>query len=285
MHSAWIAILLGLSVARVAAASPQTDIEARVQDAVAHIEDEDKFDKNFGPGAVLIGEHGTIHGDYTISGKAWPMVFGAGLAPSDVTKKLGKVTVVVDPKAATGWFQAPLDVTIAGAKAEHRAMHVSGFAQAKQGVWTLQILQMTIAVADKNLADIPVLVAQPPGKPDTDTTLGKAVASWFLTSSLAKHAASGDVLAGGTAPAELQLGAAARKMAATWDGLKLLPAEVHATDGSIVASAILWLKIPPKKGVDQGYIQLQVTVYPVKERGDWRWKSLQFVATEFPSRD
>jgi len=66
------------------------------------------------------------------------------------------------------------------------------------------VLDAELAIPDSELAKHPVLAGRPAMTPATPTTkLGKAIISWFKDRSLARHAASGVVLAGGSAPQEL----------------------------------------------------------------------------------
>lgn len=274
-----------------AAASPGSDVEALVQTTIDHVADASSA-ASFTKGATVIGIHanvfeldtGKITGgehddmpiDFASHGKLWPMLFGKE-APAG-TRKLGKVTVVVDATAHTAWFAAPL------ALPGKRTMHVSGVALLEGDRWLLRVLEAALAVPDSELAKHPVLAPRiAMGWAATTTKLGKAIVSWFKGRSLAKHAASGVVLAGGSAPQELASGAAAIKLASTFDHIELLPIDLDAADTAPVAIGTAWL--PISKEERDGVIQFGFTVYAVQEKGEWRWRSIQFAADQVPARE
>jgi hypothetical protein len=274
-----------------AAASPEGDVEALVRTTVDHAGDTSSatsFTKDatvigihanvfeFDSGKITGGEHDETPIDFASHGKLWPMLFGKE-APAG-TRKLGKVTVAVDATAHTAWFAAPL------ALPGKRTMHVSGVALLQGDRWLLRVLDAELAIPDSELAKHPVLApriamnaAAPP------TKLGKAIVSWFKNHSLAKHAASGVVLAGGSAPQELASGAAAIKFAGTLDRIDLIPIAVDAADTAPVAIGTAWLAI--SKHERDGVIQFGFAVYAVQEKGEWKWKSIQFADDQVPERD
>jgi hypothetical protein len=290
MRSSLICVAIA-AAATPAAASPSSDVEAIVRTTVDHAADASSA-ASFTKGATVIGIHAnvfdfdssTITGgehdeaplDFASHGKLWPMLFGKE-APAG-TRKLGKVTVVVDPTAHTAWFAAPLELP------GKRTMHVSGVALVQGNRWLLRVLDAELAIPDSELAKHPVLAPRIAMTPVAPTTkLGKAIVSWFKDHSLAKHAASGVVLAGGSAPQELASGADAIKLAVTLDHIDLIPIAIDAADTAPVAIGTAWLAI--SKQERDGVIQFGFTVYAVEDKGEWRWKSIQFADDQVPTRD
>ncbi len=271
----------------VAHASPETDVEAVVRATIDHLA-EASSTAGLAKGATVVGIHANVFDvdsgkitrgehdespiDFKTHGKLWPMVFGAE-SPSG-TRKLGKVTVVVDAK--TAWFHAPLETS------DKRTLHVSGVARAEGGKWALQVLAVELAIPDKELARHPVLAPRIAMTPDAPTSeLGKAVVSWFVKRSLGKHAAHG-VLAAGSAPPELSSGGSAVDFASSLDRLELVPIAVDASDDAAVAFGTAWM--PISKLEKDGVVQFGFTVYAVRESGEWKWKSIHFAADQVPAR-
>jgi hypothetical protein len=290
MRSSLICVVMVVAAAP-AAASPEGDVEALVRTTVDHIADASSA-ASFAKGATVIGIHTNVfdfdtgktargdHDDAPVDaashGKLWPMLFDTE-APAG-TRTLGKVTVAIDAGGHTAWFQAPLELP------GKRAMHVSGMAVLQGDRWQLRVFSAQLAIPDKELANHPVLVpriAMTAAAPMTK--LGKAIVSWFQGHSLAKHAASGVVLAGGSAPQELASGADAIKFAGKLDRLTLIPPELDAPDGAAVATGIAWLAISKRER--DGAIEFRFAVYAVQDKGEWRWKSIQFACDQVPSRD
>ena len=285
------AALITAAAAAPAAASPEGDVEALVRTTIDHVADASSA-AGFAKGATVIGlratafdlDSGKIIGvereeaptDFASHGKLWPMLFGKE-APAG-TRKLGKVTVTLDAAARTAWFQAPLELP------GKRTMHVSGVALLQGNRWLLRVLDAELAVSDREAASHPVLAPRiAMGYAYTTTSLGKAIVSWFKDRTLAKHAASGVVLAGGSAPQELAAGAEAIKFAGQLDRLEIIPTDLTAADGAPVATGIAWL--PISKHERDGVIEFGFTVYAVQEKGEWRWKSIQFACNQVPPRN
>jgi hypothetical protein len=290
MRSSLICVAMVVAAAP-AAASPESDVDALVRTTIDHVADASSA-ASFTKGATVIGIHanvfdfdsGKITGgahdetpiDFASHGKLWPMLFGKE-APAG-TRKLGKVTVVVDATAHKAWFAAPLELP------GKRTMHVSGLALRQGDRWLLRVLDAELAIPDRELAKHPVLAPRAAMTPATPTTkLGKAIVGWFKNRSLAKHAASGVVLAGGSAPHELASGAEAIKLAGRFDRLELIPIAIDAADGAPVAIGTALLAI--SKHERDGAIEFGFTVYAVQEKGEWRWKSIQFACDQVPARE
>src|SRR3989442_1648723 len=97
-----LAVLLALP--HVAHADASADVAALVGKSIDALNDEPaKFDQLMHLGAVIIGDHGQINRDYTMTNKA-AIVQAFGVSDQVISPRLGKVTVVVDGKKA--YFQA-----------------------------------------------------------------------------------------------------------------------------------------------------------------------------------
>lgn len=288
----WSLICVALIVAAApAAASPESEVEALVRTTIDHVADASSA-AGFTKGATVIGIHANVFEfdsgkrtagvhdgqpiDFASHGKLWPMLFGKE-APAG-TRKLGKVTVAVDATAQKAWFAAPLELP------GKRTMHVAGLAVLQDKRWLLRVLDAHLAIPDRELAKHPVLASRlMMGWAAPPTKLGKAIVSWFEKRSLAKHAASGTVIAVGSAPQELASGAAAIKFAGQLDRLALLPVDLEAADKAVVAIGNAWL--PISKHERDGVISFGFTVYAVEEKGEWKWKLFQFACDQVPMRD
>ncbi|HUJ59747.1 MAG TPA: hypothetical protein VLX92_14685 [Kofleriaceae bacterium] len=291
MRAGLIAIAL-LAVPRLVHASPQADVAALVQATIDHMGD---GPTTLAKGATVIGIRANVFDydsgkrlsgdsdgnelDLKTHGRLWPMIMDKA-DPAGSKRTLGKVTVVVDPASHTAWFQAPLEV--APARGAKQTFHVSGVATADaKGTWSLRVFQAGVTLSDRELQHYVVLA--PWDMMAWATTKGSqdaAVVDWFRHHSFAKNAASGVVLAGGSAPEELASGPAAVKLAATFDKLANLRAiDITATDTALVATGTaLWLN----KTERDGELEFGFAVYAVKEGGAWKWRSLQFYADQFP---
>lgn len=280
-----------MMMAAPAAASPESDVEALVRTTVDHVADASSA-ASFTKGATVIGLHANVfdfdsgktsggeHDDAPVDGaahgKLWSMLFDQE-APAG-TRTLGKVTVVADAAGHTAWFEAPLDLP------GKRTMHVSGLALRQGDRWLLRVLGAQLAIPDSELKKHPVLAPRiAMAAAATTTKLGKAIVGWFKGHSLAKHAASGVVLAGGSAPQELASGADAVKFAGSLDRLAILPVALNAEDTAVVATGTAWL--PISKQERDGVIEFGFAIYAVQDKGEWRWKSIQFACDQVPSRD
>lgn len=290
MRARLICVAMAVAAAP-AAASSEGDVEALVRTTVDHLADASSA-AGFAKGAAVIGIHANVFDfdrgkttggeyddtpiDFASHGKLWPMLFGEQ-APAG-TRKLGRVTVVLDATAHTAWFAAPLDLP------GKRTMHVSGVALLPGDHWLLRVFSAQLAIPDSELKKHPVLaprIAMTLAAPTSK--LGKAIISWFKDRSLAKHAASGVVLAGGSAPQELASGAGAIKLAGRLDRIELTPIALQDAETAPVAIGTAWLAI--SKHERDGVIQFSFAVYAVQENGEWRWKSIQFACDQVPARD
>ncbi|HEY1587328.1 MAG TPA: hypothetical protein VGH63_16645 [Polyangia bacterium] len=270
-----IALAVVLATPHVVRADAAADVGKLVETAVAHIDD-DQVAAAMGLGARIIGTDGVDNGDYTMGKAPLFQAFGDAFLKAD--RKLGKVTVIVDGQRA--WFQAPCAVELSSpGKSEKLSVHVAGMAWKADGSgmdhkvgWAISVLMFDDALSDAELMKMGNAKLSP-AKPAPGSELGKEVVSWFDGGTLGKHAAAGDVIAGGTAPTELATNADAIAMAKTWDPLKMVVTKIdEETDelGWVFADVLL----PAGKG--KGYVPLAVAVYAVKDGGVWKWKSLQW---------
>lgn len=107
-----------------------------------------------------------------------------------------------------------------------------------------------------------------------DAGLTSAVSDWFKAGDLSKAAASGIVVAAGSAPAELGMNAAAKKLVASWTKLGMALVSIDAKvdgDRGIVSAVVRFTT--KKKTV----IQLALTAIAVRDGETWRWRVLDFV--------
>lgn len=291
MIRARISIAL-LALPALAHAAPEDDVAALVQTTIDHL---GGGPTTFAKGATVIGIRANVFDydtgkrssgandgddlDLTTHGRLWPMIMDKA-DPAASKRTLGKVAVVVDPASHTAWFQAPLDV--APTKGAKQTFHVSGVATSDaKGAWSLRVLQAGATLSDKDLRRYVVLAPwDMMGWASTTAGQDAAVTDWFKHHAFAKNAATGVVLAGGSAPGELARGPAAIKLAATFDKLTNLRAiEIHATDTGLVATGTaLWLN----KTERDGELEFGFAIYAVKQAGAWKWRSLQFFSDQYP---
>ena len=204
-------------------------------------------------------------------------------------------TVAIDLDAAgrSAWFQAKCE---GEATYEHTAsdcdrtkaphcdrshivFHASGLI-ALDGTWKIQLLALTatdtnqVMLARGDNPEAPKFELPKTVEQKGDAELAKAVTDWFASGDLTKFAAPGTVLAGGSAPDELAMGAAATKLVATWNKMNLALASVDASvvgDRGVVRATVRFQT--RKKTI----IQLGMTVFAIKDGGVWKWQLLDFV--------
>jgi hypothetical protein len=63
----------------------------------------------------------------------------------------------------------------------------------------------------------------------------------------------------------------------------VIPIEIDAAEWSPFVNGRAWL--PISKNERDGVIQFGFTVYAVQEKGEWRWRSIQFACDQVPARD
>lgn len=208
-----------------------------------------------------------------------------GDSPSIIDGKLDKVEVVVDARGFA-WFhgKATFTQTGEGAMSADTVVRLNGIAT-KDTKWKLVAIGYSEGIDDKIMVDS-ANKAKPAGPATTvhdgDPAIAKTVAGWFATG-LAKQAATGNVIANGTAASEVGSGPAAIKLVGGWDRLKLGVYKVTATpfaggEVAFVRAAVAW----PNKGV---HVRMVLAGVIVKERGAWKWVSLNFSDYTTPRHD
>ena len=202
------------------------------------------------------------------------------------------VKVTVDAARHVAWFQVVTEETPVDTSGdachymgtmcdpEPHPMHVSGLAVDDKG-WKLAAVFFTTAMPDKELlalAKQPYFSSAPIPRQVTtsgDPDLAKAAAGWIAA--LGKSAATGAVLATGSAPDEVASGPAAVKLASKWDKLKLVAGSIDATTVAggaigIVNARVVW---PYKKDLA---FDLRLAAIAVRDGTTWKWVLLDFGA-------
>jgi hypothetical protein len=161
------------------------------------------------------------------------------------------------------------------------AYHASGHI-VHDGAWKLDVLVLTATDSNammRSRADAPLSPKYTmPTSIEThgDAALGAAIADWFAAGDLSKSAAaaSGPVLAGGSAPEEVGMDAAARKLVASWTGLHMALVSVDAsvTGERGVARGKIRFEVPRR-----GVVQLTFVAIAVRDGDTWRWRLIDFV--------
>jgi hypothetical protein len=195
-----------------------------------------------------------IHGDFR------------GPAP---TSSLQKLAVTVDEARGLAWFHAQAKFSRMG-----NLVRLNGIARKGKAGWQLVAASYTWSIDDKTLVSNAKVVAAPKAPAlGGDAELAKVGAAWFTTPSLAKQAGA-KPLVNGTADGEYEIGAAATKLAAKWDKLKMQPLAVDGWsygDYGLIRAKVA-LPIPKQKTS----AVLILTAVVVKEQAGWRWVSLNW---------
>ena len=197
------------------------------------------------------------------------------------------VDVGADTAAGVGWFQVPFTVISTfdnfdtGKEEKSKsAMRTSGIAIREGKSWKIVAQLYALLVTDKEL------LAGTGGKPASgapklsgDQGLAKAVAGWFTTGFAPAAATKGNLIASGTSEKEHKTGAAATKLVASFDKLKLGATTIDAKlfAGGKIGWAIVDVMMPRKNG--KGAVEMNLAVIAVPEGGTWKWVSVQY---QFP---
>ena len=280
-----------LSLARFAHADAKQDIEGLVRQHLATITD----DKAKAPAitndiVMIVPVHFTSN----------RLVNWYGAKADQVVQKLGPLTTVVNPEKHVAWFhgtvEANLRLTVCGDPGcvddklpahqvrQNKAWRISGIAVDDKG-WKLAAVMWSEVVKDAELMKhVDPDAARDQPAQHGDEAPAKAFASWFTTGSLAAaQSKQALVVANGTSPSELAVGAAAaNKLAKSWDALKLWSSQVNSklfANGAIAfVHGDVWIPGKPKGG-----IKLELGAIMVPEDGGWKWVSLDFKADDNPS--
>jgi hypothetical protein len=278
----------------VAAATPSKEVQAVVKaHLVALPKASDDTVLGLADGATLIGMRGDvidIPDEYTGCGESAVADYFYGCLQADVSHKVGKIEVGVAGDLA--WFQASYTVTFRGEDPETgkpvkdtNPMRFGGVVAKAPGGWQIVAGMYTAPISDRELMTPGRFgFAKLPSGPPTltgDQPLARTIAGWFSTGFAANAATPTTLIASGTSPTEHKAGAAAAKLAASWDKLHLA---ATAIDAKLLAGGKLgWVTAKvalPRKGKDDAVeIQLGAVVIPQGE--GWRWVSLQYLSSSF----
>jgi hypothetical protein len=280
----WLALLLvpALALADGKAADPAKTVEALVRKQLADFGNTDVAGTWMKDMHVVVGTLDTGNG----SEMPTPSMMYSSQG-GKVTVKLGKLTVATGDGFA--WFEVAYDAHFGAVldeantgdlRAYDQKLRVAGLAvQTPQG-WKLAGLHYARPLADKDLFAPGNGGRYVPDKAELkgDAALAKVVGDWLTTGFAAHAAKTGTLIAAGSAPGEVQTGAATAKLVAVWDKMGLRPSEIQAhvfADGK-VGFVIADLTVPPKG--KRPSVELMLTLVCTWDGKEWRWVSLSFSA-------
>lgn len=206
-----------------------------------------------------------------------------GCVQASFEHKVG--TVLSGTSGDIGWFQVPFTSISTGEDPETNVVHTSktavrmgGIITASGKVWTIAAAIYVYPVSDKELFKnaFPVKAVTAP-KLIGDKKVAGIVAGWFTSGFAPNAAKKGTLIASGTSASELKSGAAATKLVASWDKLKMYATEIDAKilEGGKVAWVFAKVKLPAKNKKDAAEMNLAAVLLP-DGAGGWRWVSLQY---------
>ena len=142
--------------------------------------------------------------------------------------------------------------------------------------WKIAAALYVATMSDKDLFKTRQL-DMPKGDPTLkgDKKLAGVVADWFKTGFAANAAKAGTLLASGTSPTEYKTAAAAAKLVASWDKLKIAPYEIEAKllAGGKIGWVTAEVKLPRKGGKA---VAMRLVAILVPDGDGWRWVSLMY---------
>ncbi|MGN6106680.1 MAG: hypothetical protein ACTHU0_16355 [Kofleriaceae bacterium] len=283
-------LVSGVVVVSSAAFADPKAVEAVVKTNVtklAALEDDDQL--ALAANAIVITHMGNIVDLSNETGCTLGAVSNSfyGCLQARITHKLGAIAVGVDAAKGVAWFQAPYTILFEGEDPETskptrstESMRTGGIVIRTGKTWEIAAQLYSKLVSDKEL------LAGTDGKPAAgapkltgDKKLAGLVAGWFATGFALQAAKTGTLIASGTGPSEFKTGAAATKLAASFDKLGLGATEV---DAKLLANGTIgWVtatvKLPRKTG--KGAVEMKLAVVAVPDGDSWRWVSLQY---QFP---
>jgi hypothetical protein len=277
------AIIVHASAA--AAGSSSAQVETIVRTAIASTFSPEKFlAVTRADAVVVVGEKEVVIAEVE---KDHPENFLPAYWAIEAPKQ---IAITVDDAHHIAWFQTTTtskSVDLSGEGCAYRdckppkpwPIHVSGLAIDDHG-WKLAVFVLGSTRSDRDLIDSAkgeyFMSRDIPGKVELagDKALAQAAADWLAKRTLGTGASAGNVLASGSAPDEIAADAAARKLAAKWDKLKLaavkLDAKVFADGVGVVRGEVVW---PYKKGVVFGF---ELVAIAVRDGTTWKWLLLAF---------
>jgi hypothetical protein len=276
-----------LLVAAPAAADPKA-ITAAVKTNLTELgklSDDDKLALANDP--VVITERGTTvnmtERDGCVSGAVANSMYGC--LQVDIKHLPGTVSAGSD--GDVGWFQAPFTAVMTGDDPDGNAINskaakrIGGIAIKEGKTWKLAAVQYVETIPDKVLFKR-IERDLPKGDPKLtgDQKLASTVAGWFKSGFAGNASTKTPLVASGTAPAEYKTGAAATKLATTWDKLKIVPASI---DAKVLANGkIGWVtadvRLPRKSGKS---VAMRVAIVVIPDGDGWRWVSIMYQPPTF----
>lgn len=258
-----IALLLTLCAPALALADAKKDVEKKVRRELTPALGTDM------PADSRILVNGYRTGASSAASEVWDI---HGHYSGNPTEKVVKLAVTVDEARGFAWFHAL-------AKLQGIPVRLHGLAKKEAAGWQLAVTSYTWAAADKDLAENAKEVPASKVRQGGDAELAKVGLEWFQNAALAA-AAGPKPIANGTAEREYATGAAAVKLAASWDKLKMQPLAVdgwsYGDYGVVRAKVALPI---PKKTTSAVLI---LTAVVVKEAAGWRWVSLNWAGFNDP---
>ena len=205
-----------------------------------------------------------------------------GCNQSTITHKPGSIDVGLDMPKRFGWFQAPFTVLSVGEDENGKevrsreVLRTMGIALHDGKQWKIVAQMYTLPVPDAKLAANGKPAPATP-KLTGDSKLGRTVASWFA-SGFKPHAGAAAVSlhVSGTSAKEQAWGAAALKLVATFDKLKIAPVAIDAKllAGGKVGWVIADVVMPHRKS--KKTVEMKLAIIAVPHGDGWRWVSLGY---------
>jgi hypothetical protein len=236
--------------------------------------------------AIVIDEHGEqvdlSEHDGCVSGAVSNAVYGC--VQAEIKHVPGAITSGF--AGDVGWFQAPYtqiqtDEDYVGNPTVYKSAHRIGGVAVKVGKgWKIAAALYVAPMTDKELLASGNATV-PEGDPPLtgDAKLAGVVAGWFETGfapAAARTGATGTLIASGTSAAEYKQGAAATKLAQSWDKLKLVAVSVDAK--VLAGGKIGWVtadvRLPRRGG--KGAVAMKLVAIVVPDGDGWRWVSLMY---------
>ena len=276
-----VCLAIGLADAKTPPA-PAAQIELLVRTFLGNIHTPAKLRPTLRTDAIVVVEDTIARdadGDSAASSLGW----------LDITT-IGKPAIQLDNVHHAAWFQGTaMGVTVdqSGDRcrsatcppAASLALHVAGLALDRDGSWQLAVMIVSSTRPDADTIELrrPHFEAEKLSTQHTQTgeaELAKTAAAWIDGGHLHTSVAPGTTFATGTTNAELATGAAAAKLAAKWDRMKLAAVTLDAKtldDGlGFVYADVGW---PYKPDIT---VRLRFAAIAVRHGEVWEWAVVDF---------
>lgn len=278
--------VLGMGLVASAARADAAAVEAVVRKNIVELgklADDDEL--GFAADAIVISEMGSTidldEEDGCVTGAVANAHYGC--MQSEITHEPGAIALGVDDARGIAWFQAPYIVTFTGEddagrpRSTKQGMRVGGVLARRGASWQIVAAMYVSPISDKALlADTGGTPAEGPPRLVGDAKLAGVVTGWFTSGFAPAAARTGTLIASGTSPREFKSGAAAAKLAKSWDKLRLGATRIEAQ--LLADGAIGWVRaevmMPRKRG--KGAIGMSLVAVVVRDGAGWRWVSLQY---------